>query len=255
MNKGLREELIGRRSNIMKGSDMMKKIVVFGANGPTGRLLVRQALDRGYAVTAVTRHPAAFPIRDEGLKVLAGDVYDPTSVEIAVEGQDAVLSTLGVPFSRKPIRVYSEGMGNIIPAMKKSGVRRLVCVSSSATDTQSGPHGGFFFEKVLQPFVVEVIGKTLYQDMRRMETLVRESELDWTIVRPSGLFDTPEVTPYKMAETYLSSKFTSRADLAAGMLQLLADNRSCQKIMAVGTYAVQPSFISLLWREGIAKKA
>jgi putative NADH-flavin reductase len=259
LNCGLRQEIIlseeVRRSYIMKRSEKMKKIVVFGANGPTGRLLVRQALDRGYAVTAVTRHPETFAVRDEGLQVLAGDVYDPVSVEQAVAGQDAVLSTLGVPFSRKPIKVYSEGMENILRAMKKAGVRRLVCVTSSATDTHAGPHGGWFFEKVLQPFVVGVIGKTMYQDMRKMETLVRESGLDWTIVRPSGLFGTPEVTPYKMAETYVNSKFTSRADLAASMLQLLADNRACQKIMAVGTYAVQPSFISLLWREGIAKKA
>lgn len=233
----------------------MKKIVVFGANGPTGRQLVRQALDRGYAVTAVTRHPETFPIKDEGLQVLPGDVYDPASVDRAVAGQDAVLSTLGVPFSRKPVKVYSEGMKNIMEAMKKSGVRRLVCVTSSATDTHAGPHGGFFFEKVLQPFVVGVIGKTVYQDMRKMETLVRESQLDWTIVRPSGLFETPEVTPFKMAETYINSKFTSRADLAASMLQLIADNRYCQKIVAVGTFAVQPNILSLIWREGIAKKA
>src|SRR5690349_15926699 len=137
----------------------MKKIVVFGANGQTGRLLVRQALGQGYAVKAVTRHPETFPIRDEGLQVLKGDVYDAATVEQAVAGQDAVLSTLGVPFGSKPIKVYSEGMENIIRAMKKAGVRRLVCVTSAATDTQAGPHGGFFFEKVLQPFVVEVIGK------------------------------------------------------------------------------------------------
>ena len=231
------------------------KIVVFGANGPTGRKLVRQALDQGYAVTAVTRHPETFPIRDEGLQVLAGDVYDPASVEKAVTGQDAVLSALGVPFSWQPVKVYSEGMKNIIQSMKKSGVRRLVCVTSSATDAHAGPHGGFFFEKVLQPFVVEVMGKALYQDMRKMETLVQESDLDWTIVRPSGLFETPEVTPYKMAERYVNSKFTSRTDLAASMLQLLTDNRYCRKIMAVGTYAMQPGLISFFWREAVAKKA
>ena len=233
----------------------MKKIVVFGANGPTGRLLVRQALDRGYNVTAVTRHPAGYPIQAENLRVLGGDVYDPASVEQAVAGQEAVLSVLGVPFSRKPVKVYSEGMANIMQAMQKWGVRRLVCVTSSATDTQAGAHGGFLFEKVLQPFVVEVLGKTLYQDMRKMEAMVQTSDLEWTIVRPSGLFETGEVTSYKVAENYLSSKFTSRADLAASMLQFSADNRYSRKIMAVGTYAVRPSFISLLWREGFAKKA
>src|SRR4051794_30503393 len=110
------------------------KIVVFGANGPTGRLLAKQALAQGYTVTAVTRHPETFPLQDAHLRVLRGDVYDPAQVEEVVAGQDAVLSTLGVPFSRKAITVYSQGMAHIIDAMKKHGVRRLVCVSSSATE-------------------------------------------------------------------------------------------------------------------------
>ena len=93
------------------------KIVIFGANGPTGRLLTKQALAEGHAVTAVTRHPEAFPLKHACLQVLGGDVYDLEAVEKAVTGQDAVLSTLGVPFSRKPIRVYSEGTANIVQAM------------------------------------------------------------------------------------------------------------------------------------------
>ncbi len=103
-------------------------IVVFGANGPTGRLLTKQALAEGHTVTAVTRHPDIFPLQDGRLKVMRGDVFDLPSVEQAVAGQDAVLSTLGVPFSRKPITVYSQGMAHIVQAMNRHGVRRLVCV-------------------------------------------------------------------------------------------------------------------------------
>src|SRR5689334_4346806 len=118
-------------------------IVVFGANGQTGRLLTKQALAAGHIVTAVTRHPMAFPLRHERLHVMAGDVFGPGSVDAAVAGQDAVLSTLGVPFSRKSIAVYSEGMAHIAAAMKRYGVRRLVCVSSSATGTNHETDGGF----------------------------------------------------------------------------------------------------------------
>src|SRR4051794_28989840 len=98
------------------------KLVIFGANGQTGKLVTKQALAEGHAVTAVTRHPEAFPLCHERLHVLGGDVYDPKSVEQAVEGQDAVLSTLGVPFTGKPITVYSQGMAHIVQAMKKYGV-------------------------------------------------------------------------------------------------------------------------------------
>lgn len=139
-------------------------IVIFGANGPTGREVTAQALAEGHTVTAITRHPEGFPLQDERLRVLRGDVYDLASVEQAVAGQDAVLSTLGVPYSRKPITIYSQGVEHIMQAMRRNGVRRLVCVSSSATDPQvrfHDTHGGFVFEKVLKPLIVFGMGKTL----------------------------------------------------------------------------------------------
>src|ERR1700694_4738329 len=153
-------------------------IAVFGANGPTGRLLTAQALREGHAVSAFTRHPDTFPLRHEHLRVLHGDVFDPASVEEAVTGQDAILSVLGVPYSRKPITVFSEGIAHVIEARSRHGVRRLVCVSSSAVDPRLEPPGGLLLKKVLQPFFVGVAGKTLYADQRRMEALVLSSHLD-----------------------------------------------------------------------------
>jgi putative NADH-flavin reductase len=91
-------------------------IVIFGANGATGKILTKQALDSEHTVTAVTRHPEAFPLRDARLNVMGGDVFDLALVEQAIAGQDAVLSTLGVPFSRKPITIYSQGMAHIVQA-------------------------------------------------------------------------------------------------------------------------------------------
>jgi len=132
-------------------------IVIFGANGATGKILTKQALDSGHRVTAVTRHPEAFPLRDARLNVMGGDVFDLALVEQAVAGQDAVLSTLGVPFRRTPITLYSRGMAHIVQAMKHSGVRRVVCVSSSATGTNHETGGGFIFDKILQPIVMSTI--------------------------------------------------------------------------------------------------
>lgn len=228
-------------------------LVIFGANGSTGRLLTRQALGGGHTVSAVTRHPEVFPITHERLRVVSADVRDPASVEGAVAGAEAVLSTLGVPFSRRPITLYSEGTTHIIDAMRTHGVRRLVCVSSSATDPGGAPTGGFVVDKVLQPFFIGVVGRTLYADLRRMEQLVTESELDWTIVRPSGLFDTPEVTKFVTGEGHLDSRFTSRADLARCMLDQAADRHDIGKKLAVVTVDVKPSLLKLLWREGISK--
>lgn len=150
------------------------RLAVFGANGPTGRLLTRLALDEGHDVVAFTRHPDAFPVRHAGLEVAAGDVRDPAVVAAAIDGTDAVVSSLGVPFAKTPITVYSEGVGNIMAGMQATGVKRLVCVSSSAIGPHPEPIGGFIFEKVMQPYVVNRLGRTLYQDMRRMEAMVSE---------------------------------------------------------------------------------
>jgi len=138
-----------------------------------------------------------------------------------VAGQDAVLSTLGVPYSRKPITVYSQGTVNIIQAMKHHGLRRLVCVSSGATNPHDDPQESFIFRKIIKP----IVGRTLYADMARMEALVRESDRDWTIIRPARLFDTPTVTHYQVAQAYVvpGARNTSRADLADFMLHFIEE--------------------------------
>jgi putative NADH-flavin reductase len=229
------------------------KIVIFGANGPTGRLLTKQALTRGHLVTAVTRHPEDFPLKSPSLQLLHGDVYDYSSVERAVEGQDAVLSTLGVPFNKKEITVYSKGIGNIIKAMTLQDVHRLVCVSSSAVDPSHNKEGGFIFNKIIQPFILK-LGRTLYEDMRRMEEVVTKSSLDWTIIRPSGLIETTEITPYQVKELYTNGRFTSRTDLADFMLQQLDTNKYVRKIMAVVTISVKPSILKLILKEALQHK-
>ena len=228
-------------------------IAVFGANGKTGQLLTKQALAKGYWVTAVTRHPETFPLRHEGLQVMQGDVFDLAAVEQAVAGQDAVLSTLGVPFSREPITVYSQGVAHIVQAMKQYGVRRLVCVSSSAAGTSHDTGAGFIFDKVLQPIVMSTIGKTTYADMKRMETLVMQSGLDWTIVRPSGLFETPAITDYRVAEDHIRRQFTSRADLADCMLQQLATDQYSRKVIAVATFGAQPTLLQFFGGEALKR--
>jgi hypothetical protein len=81
----------------------------------------------------------------------------------------------------------------------------------------------------------------MYADLLRMEQLVMASDLDWTIVRPSGLFETPSVTEYRLAEGFLPEHFTSRTDLAACMLQQAASDQYRRKTLAVATVAVKPS--------------
>lgn len=229
------------------------RIVVFGAGGPTGRQVIEQGLAAGHEVAAVTRRPELLPPQ-EGLTVVSADVTDAEAVDKVVAGSDAVLSALGVPFSRKPVTTYSQGATNIVAAMRHNAVRRLVVVSSSVADPAWRPTGEFFFNRVMDPYFNRVAGRTLHEDMRRMESVVRASDLDWTIARPCGLFDNPAVTDYELAEDSADGLFTARADLAASMLLQLEDNRFVRKAMGVITTEVRPSIIKLMWNEGVKKK-
>jgi nucleoside-diphosphate-sugar epimerase len=225
------------------------RIVIFGANGRTGRLLTEQALAAGHDVTAVTCRPLGFPITHDRLDVVGADVHDPQAVDQAVAGADAVLSTLGVPYVRKPIDVYSDGIRNVVAAMSRHGVKRLVVVSSSATEPYHHADGGFLLNRVLQPLISATIGKTTYADMRRMEALVRGSDLEWTIMRPSGLFDAPAVSRYELHEEQAPGIFTSRADLAASLLEQATDGRFVGKALAVTTSEGAPTLFQLIRRE------
>jgi putative NADH-flavin reductase len=229
------------------------KIVVFGSHGATGRLLTGQALAAGHEVTAVTRRPADFPLTHDRLTVAEADVHDALAVRRVVEGAAAVLSTLGVPFTRKPITVYSEGAKHIVAAMSRCGIKRLAVVSSSATEPHHHAEGGFLMNRVLQPMITATIGKTTYADMRRMEELVRGRDLEWTIVRPSGLFDGAEVTDYELFEDEAAGIFTSRADLAATLLMQATDTRFVHKAVAVTTSEGAPTLFQMLRREAFGK--
>jgi uncharacterized protein YbjT (DUF2867 family) len=231
------------------------KLAVFGANGPTGRLLTQLALAEDHDVVAFTRHPDTFPVEHPHLEVVGGDVADATAVVGAIDGTDAVLSTLGVPFAKTPINVYSDGMANIIAGMHAAGIKRLACVTSSAVEPHPEPLGGFVFEKVMQPYVVNKLGKTLYDDMRRMEAMVSDSDLAWTIVRPSGLFEAPVVSDYAVAVDHIGYRFTARIDLADCLLRQALDDTYARSAIAVATPSAKPSMLKLIWHEGIRKKA
>lgn len=229
------------------------RIVIFGANGPTGRLLTDQALESGHDIVAFTRRPGEFPVVHDRLTTMGGDVYDPAAVERAVSGADAVLSTLGVPFTRKPITTYSAGVANIVTAMNRHGVRRIAVVSSSAVDPHPYADAGFLFNRVLQPFITGVLGRTLYADMRAMEALLTASDLEWTIVRPSGLFDLPHRTDYTMAEGRAEGRFTARSDLAACLLRLAETDHHVRTVVGVVTTADNPGMLDLLRAEAFGK--
>jgi putative NADH-flavin reductase len=228
------------------------RITACGANGPTGRRLVDQALAAGHRVVAVTRHPDDISSR-VGLTVAGAEVSDADAVDAAVAGSDAVLSALGVSYSRKPIKVYSLGTRNNIAPINRHVLTRLVVVSTAAIDPDYRPSDSFFYTRVVEPLFMRRPGRTLYEDNARMEALVQASDMNWTIVRSCWLFDCVAVTPYQLSGGSAQGMFTARSDLAACMLAQLIDDRFVRKVVAVNTTIGTPSMIRQIWREGINK--
>jgi putative NADH-flavin reductase len=238
------------------------KLLIFGATGGTGRQLVEQALAQGHAVTAFVRNPAKFHVSHANLRVAQGDVLRYDTVEPAVTGQDAVLSALGV---HPPVFTFivvtilcqvaarllalhgiaawslslgipilallflfqrntklSDGTRNIVRAMQERGVKRLVCQSSLGVGDSRGRLG--FLYNVL---VIPLFLRNLFADKAVQETIIRESALDWVIVRPTALTNGPRKGVYRVGSGighwFFLTKI-SRADTSDFMLKQLAGN-------------------------------
>jgi putative NADH-flavin reductase len=200
------------------------KVLIIGATGTTGQVLMREALAQGYEVTALARNPSAVASEDHRPRVLEGNALDASSVEAAVAGQDAVLSALGTR-SPRPTTLFSESTHNLIGAMDKHGVRRLVCITGVGVGDSKG-HVGFLYDRIIRPFVV----KNIYEDKERQEEAIKQSDLEWVIVRPAQLTDEPAKGKYGV---YLGGRYTakkiSRADVAAFMLAQLTDDTYVRK--------------------------
>jgi len=212
-------------------------IVVFGANGPSGLELCRQALAASHHVTAAVRRPDEFPLRDNALNVVKAYVMDGSSLAPVIGNADAVLSTLGAAYSRHEIRVYSIGTKAIVEAMKISDhCRRLVVVSAGLAARDIPKVRGFLQDSIALPFLRNVVGRTLYEDMLRMEDFLATcNDIDWTIIRPGRLINGAGVSAYRLAEDFPVGNFTTRPDLAAAMLAELRTNEHVHKKIAPTT--------------------
>jgi len=162
------------------------KILVLGATGATGRLIVSQSVVRGYDVTVLVR--SAEKARDlKGAKLIIADARDETSLREALRGRDAVVSALGTPASPfLEVTLLSTATRLLVSAMKAEQVSRLVCITGMGAGDSAG-HGGLIADNVIFPLLL----KKVYADKDRQEAIVRDSGLDWVLVRPSILNNKP----------------------------------------------------------------
>jgi len=205
------------------------RLAIFGATGTSGRQLVKQGLAAGNQVVAFARNPSKIDASHECLTIVQGELSDSMAIGRAIKGADAVISVLGPrPGTDSKSRPLTQGMKNILEAMQKTGVRRLIISSTpSASDQNDLPDIKF---KLLVGLIKSAM-RPAYFEIVSVARLVRESDTDWTIVRVSMLNNNPGTG--KIRAGYLGKKQVgtnlSRADLAAFLLRQVEDTTWLRK--------------------------
>jgi putative NADH-flavin reductase len=198
------------------------KLTVFGATGKTGKEIVRQALAAGHEVTAVARDPAKLGEAASKVRIVQGDAMDMQVTEQAVAGADAVLSVLG-HVKGSPPDVLSKSGSNIVGAMKKQNVRRLVVLTNiAARDSKDRPG---LYNRFLRALLTLFRGQ-MARDTAEEAKIISQSDLDWTIVRASLLTDGPMTGKYHVGEFDKSAGTqVSRANVGAFVIDCATENK------------------------------
>jgi putative NADH-flavin reductase len=208
-------------------------ILIIGANGGIGRQAVELALQAGHNVTAILRDPAKLVMTHANLQIVKGNVMAPETFEEYLENKDTVISALGTNTVSKPTILYSEGNKNLIKAMKKKGVRRAFFISASALEISPVLP---LYVRIAEKYIVQKILRHMYDDLRIMEKLIKESDTDWTIMRPPRLTNKPPTGEYRFAiNSFLKNCLNiSRADLAHFMINNINNEATYQATIEIG---------------------
>lgn len=227
------------------------KITIVAATGGVGRHILAQAVDAGHDVTAVARNPAKLPadiLASKAARVVAADLATPGPqvLEPAVAGADAVLSALG-PHGNADAGIAAPGTAAIVTVMRAAGVRRIVAISAVpvATTPSPGHHpdppkhdpgDGFFIRHLGMPIAKALFGK-VYDDLARMEDVLRDSRLDWTVLRAPQLTGKPFTGTYRTAvgRNVRGGRSIPRADVAHCMLAVLGQPATIGQIIGIAT--------------------
>lgn len=198
------------------------KMVVFGASRGVGLQVVKQALEAGHAVTAFVRSPEKFEVKHANLTVIKGDAMDAVAVESAIAGQEAVISSLGP--TRPPVpRMMETAAKNIVAAMKKHGVLRLISTTGAGVrQPQDEPK---FIDRFIG-FLLNLLAKEALLDSAENVKVIQASDLEWTVVRFPRLTDGQHTGKYQTGFVgKTSGTKLSRADGADFILKELTEKK------------------------------
>jgi putative NADH-flavin reductase len=188
------------------------RIAVFGGTGRTGLHVVQQALAAGHEVVVLARTPARLAVQSDKLTVIKGDVLEPTAVAQTIAGAEAVISTLSPTLA---------GIQNIVAAMQRAGVRRLI-VTSGAGVKREGDEPTFSSKLISR--LIKTFSRQVYEESLAIADVVQHSGLAWTLVRAPRLVDKPATGNLYSGPLNKNMKTTlSREDFARFLVTAVTD--------------------------------
>jgi putative NADH-flavin reductase len=206
-------------------SDM--KVVVLGATGGTGLEIVRQAMERRHLVTALVRSSEKLQAYAGSITIKQGSPLNARALEEILEGQDCVLSAFGprVPIAKTDHHLLRDFATALTTAMMRTGIKRAIVESTAFLFKDSVIPPTYLFGRLLFPSVVA--------DASGMEQIFKQSELNYTLVRPPRLTDGPRTGNYRVREGHLPpfGFAISRADVADCLLNVLDDPQTIRKVL------------------------
>jgi len=200
------------------------KIVVFGASGKTGLLIVEQALAAGHRVVAYIRTPGSIELEHPNLEVVVGKLNDSEKLKYAISGTDACISTLGGGSLSKHNQEVMMGIASIVRMMEAEGVPRFIYMSSVGAGESR-----YYIPQPFRFLMVDVMLRIPIADHNVNEECISKSTLKWTVVRPGGLTDGPVTGNLKHGSEKIKltgNAGISRSNVAAFMVSQLSDT-SC----------------------------
>jgi len=203
------------------------KIVIFGASGKTGSLLVEDALNAGFEVVVYVRKKESVKSKHSNLKIVEGQLNDKEKLKSAISGSDACISTLGGNSLTKHSTEIIQGIDNIVNTMDAEEIKRFIYLSSFGTGESR-----YYMPQPIRFLILDIMLRVPIADHDTNEKRIMKSNLHWTIIQPGSLTDGSKTDNIKHGSEKTKLKGNakiSRKNVAYFILKQLTDNNYINK--------------------------
>lgn len=210
------------------------KITILGSTGFVGKVLIRKAIAAGYQVKTLARNPEKLEEIKEKIEIIQGSVFEPLSVEAAIEGAEVVLSTIGPPqrYPGDPVQ-YEKAMKNIVSAMDKYGIKRYIHIGGAAH--LGGEDEVWNSSRKFLRLFLDLVGRNILVAKHLEWEVLKSSDLDWTLVRPPRIANEAASGNISADEKMLRSLKISVGDLTDFILLQITSKEWIRKAPLVSS--------------------